>query len=102
MISILVLIEEDTPLGVSLMISELSNDHFELVEDFLNNSKRLPLGSYLVTLRSALDHFQDRDIFRIKPGVLYACVKTLRNKGLLKNELFEKTLEQMNCIDENE
>ena len=97
-----ILMEEDTPLAVSLMISELPNvQHVELVDELVQNPKRLPLGIYLGTLRSALDFVQDRNMFHVNPGVLYACMKTLHTQGLLKNELFENVIEKMNCDDDD-
>ena len=98
-----ILMEEDTSLAVSLMISELPNvqHHVELIDELVQNPKRLPLGIYLVTLRSALDFVQDRKMFHVNPGVLYAYMKTLHSQGLFKNELFENVIEKMNCDDYN-
>jgi len=99
-----ILMEEDTSLAVSLMISELPNvqHHVELIDELVQNPKRLPLGIYLVTLRSALDFVQDRKMFHVNPGVLYACMKTLHSQGLFKNELFENVIDKMNCDDYND
>ena len=99
------LVEEDTALGVSLIVSQLYSveEHFDLVQEFLNNPKRLPIGTYSVTLRTALDFVQDSDVFLANPGVLYSSVKSLHDQGSLsKKELFAKVLEVNNCDEEED
>ena len=99
------LVEEDTALGVSLIVSQLYSfeEHFDLVQEFLNNPKRLPIGTYSVTLRTALDFVQDSDVFLAHPGVLYSSVKSLHDQGSLpKKEFFAKVLEVNNCDEEED
>ena len=75
-------------LGLALLIAhedQNSSDMFKSVPG---------LGLHLASLRAGLKHLSADDVFRIPPGLLYCCCKTLMDQNKLDDELFAKAVKE--------
>ena len=89
-----VILSEDTPLGLSLLLSH--HDAADSDDDFSDFFKSTPgLGLYMASIRAALasnSSVADDVVFRIPPGLLYCWCKTLMYQNKLDDELFAKAV----------
>ena len=105
-----IILEEDTALGMSLMLAEMEH-HSDFMADFINTTRRpQQIGLYAAALYCAIKSWptsssrQRQKIVDFPPGFLYCCVKTLgQHEGLLRGkseQVLQKALSRVKCDDE--
>lgn len=97
-----VIVEQDSGLAVALMVAEVQQ-HPELIEDFIVNTKRPPFGLFIASLQSFLATIKSREAFSIPPGILFAASKTLMLQDQLSdNGVLRKAIELSSCDDDDD
>ena len=110
-----IILEEDTALGMSLMLAEMEH-HSDFMADFINTTRRPQIGLYAAALYCAIkswptssscsssDSRQRQKIVDFPPGFLYCCVKALgQHEGLLRGkseQVLQKALSRVKCDNE--
>ena len=107
-----IILEEDTALGMTLMLTEMEH-HPDFMADFINTTSSRPqIGLYAAALYCAIKSWPSssssrqrrQKIVDFPPGFLYCCVKSLsRHEGLLRGkseQVLQKALSSVKSDDE--